>query len=143
MCQKVLSRPRGEIDQNPVIYNVTAADAGQYIVFATTNGCGSGADTVDVVINPASIISGHTFTDPTVCSGTDGTITLSGFTPGDSYTITYLVNGNPVTVTLVADVNGDLVITGLAAGSYTGLQVATTLGCSSTPLATVVLTDRS
>ncbi len=127
--------------QNPVIYNVMAADAGQYTVFATTNGCGSGADTVDVVINPASIISGHTFTDPTMCSGTDGTITLSGFIPGDSYTITYMVNGNPITVTLVADVNGDLILTGLAAGSYSGLQVATTLGCNSTTLATVVLTD--
>jgi gliding motility-associated-like protein len=128
-------------DQNPVIYNVTTAHSGQYTVFATTNGCGSGIDTVDVVVNPASVIAGHSYTDPSTCAGTDGTITLNGFTPGDTYTITYLQNGNPVTITITADISGNLVITGLSAGTYANLEVATVAGCMSSPLATVVLAD--
>lgn len=53
-------------DQNPVRSNLTAADAGQYIVtFTTLNGCTS-TDTVDLVVSNPSITLG---TSPSVCIG--------------------------------------------------------------------------
>ena len=68
--------------QNPVRINVAVADAGKYKVRATLNGCNSGYDSTDVVINPvivpsvsisslpAVITAGHvdTFTATTNCS---------------------------------------------------------------------------
>ena len=69
--------------QNPVRTNVVLADAGKYRVRATLNGCSSGYDSTDVVINavvvlsvsisslPTVITAGHvdTFTATTNCSG--------------------------------------------------------------------------
>lgn len=61
-------------------------------------------------------------TDPTTCGGNDGFITISGLDPNTSYEIGY--NGNS-TQTITTDVNGEYVISGLGAGSYTDFSIAT------------------
>ena len=61
-------------------------------------------------------------TDPTTCGGNDGFITISGLDPNTSYEIGY--DGN-ATQTITTDVNGEYVISGLGAGSYTDFSVAT------------------
>jgi gliding motility-associated-like protein len=58
--------------------------------------------------------------DPSGCGINDGTITFSGLDPSTSYEIGY--NGNP-TQTVTTDANGDYVISGLAAGSYTDFSI--------------------
>jgi len=69
---------------------------------------------------------------PSACGGSDGSLTLPGLANTTSYTVHYLYNGNPVTSTLTTNSSGNLLIIGLAAGSYTGITV-TLNGCSSTP----------
>jgi gliding motility-associated-like protein len=56
---------------------------------------------------------------PITCNGTEGSITVSGFNPGDTYSLTYTddtVSVGPAN--FIADVNGDIVISGLNAGVY-------------------------
>lgn len=68
--------------------------------------------------------------NPTTCDGTEGTITINGLVPGLSYTVTYLddfVAAGPVTIT--ANGIGQVIITGLDAGSYSGIEL-TSNGCT-------------
>lgn len=98
------------------------------ISYITPAGCFA---VTSVLINPSPVITGTSSTNPTTCKTSDGTITLHGLTPGDSYSVTYLSGSTPVVVTIVANGAGDVVITGLAAGSYSGFQVTSALGCGS------------
>lgn len=59
--------------------------------------------------------------DPSGCGINDGTITIGGLDPNTSYEIGY--NGN-TTQTVTTDSNGDYLISGLSAGSYTDFSIA-------------------
>ncbi len=110
-----------------------------YMATQSANGCVSPPATVTVVVKPTPTFS-VSATNPTVCNGPDGSITLMGLTPGQSYTVCYTKDaGQPVCAERLANVNGVLTITGLSAGSYTNITV-TELGCISLPKA-VVLTN--
>ena len=110
-----------------------------YTVTATSGLC-SAQD--DVLI---TTFSGPTFTlgstNPTTCAAPfDGTITLSGLTPGQGYTLTYS-NGAIVGPTaLTADGAGNIVLTGLAAGSYTNFQLDQA-GCVTTDASVINLAN--
>lgn len=70
-----------------------------------------------------SIIITTSSTNPTLCGACDGTITVSGLTPGLSDTITYDRGGVPQTPVIgVVSGAGTLTITGLCAGSYTNIR---------------------
>jgi gliding motility-associated-like protein len=105
-------------------------------VTATANGCTGPASTYTITVNPNPVFT-LSFTDPTTCGGTDGTITLSGLNPGANYTVSY--NGGGA-VTMTANASGNIIITGLAAGSYTNF-VVTLNGCTTTDNSTITLTD--
>ena len=79
-------------------------------------------------------------TDPTVCGGTDGFITISGLNPNTNYGFEF--NGNAVT-TITTNGAGEHVITGLGAGTYTSftLSDADCPACSTTDGLTITLTD--
>ncbi|MES2702931.1 MAG: PKD domain-containing protein [Bacteroidota bacterium] len=87
-----------------------------------------------------SITLTSTFTNPTRCGGCDGTITLSGMTPGAGQVINYSMGGVPQPpVSVTASAAGTVTLTGLCANSYTG--ITTTQGtCTSIPIS-VTLTD--
>jgi large repetitive protein len=121
--------------QNPTRANVTAADAGNYIVTATLGNCTSNNSTT-VTINPTPVIGGSSSTNPTNCASSTGTITLTGLTPG-TYTVSYIRNGAAPTIlnNVTANASGEIIITGLNAGVYTNIFV-TLNGCNSIPLAT-------
>ena len=54
----------------------------------TTTGCESNPRTaITVTVNPVPVITGSSFVNPTNCGGSNGTITLSGLTPGVSYQV--------------------------------------------------------
>ena len=80
-------------------------------------------------------------TNPTTCTGTNGSITISGLTTGTAYTINYTKNGSAQTPVVLTATAGTVTITGLTAGSYTALS-ATFLSCVSGTLAgPIILTD--
>jgi len=115
----------------------TAAGTYNVTVSLTINGCSSTASNISVVVDPlpdtptAATVIG---TDPSGCGNTDGSILLNGYTAGTTYDIDYTLNGDPITVTLMADGNGGLLITGLGEGSYSNFVVSfTNGGCSSDP----------
>ena len=73
---------------------------------------------------PAPPTPSITFTNPSYCGINDGSITISGLTPGTSDTIKYTYNGvvqTPVVRTVAA--GGTIGLTGLPGGLYTGFTV--------------------
>lgn len=109
---------------------------GTYVVSVTQNvaGCISPAASVSVTVNgrpPAPSAGSVTSTNPTSCSGSDGTISISGLTPSIAYTISYSKNGTPQTANVTANGSGVAIITGLTSGNYTGFSVSSGNGCPS------------
>ena len=90
----------------------------------------------DVTVNPLPVLT-LSSTNPTACGAVDGTITISGLIPGESYELAF--NGGGIVI-MIADVSGGIVITGLSAGTYTGFNVSLN-GCSTTNGASINLSD--
>jgi gliding motility-associated-like protein len=127
--------------QNPTISNITSAGAGTYSVSVTVNGCTSATGSTAVTVNPLPVIASISSTNPTVCAGTNGTITINGLTANTSYSISYSKNGTPQSpVTLTSSSTGTVTITGLSAGTYSNI-VVTVNGCNSLPAGPVSLSD--
>ncbi len=128
--------------QNPVISNATTAMSGSYCATQTLANCTSPQACVSVTVNQTPSISGTASTNPTTCLGAQGTITLSGLDPSTTYTLNYDKNSvaqGPVSDT--SNASGQIVITGLTAGTYANFRV-TLLGCTSPTIAgPVTLTD--
>ncbi len=115
---------------------VTGVSGGTATITYGTTGC---VATITVTVNPSPDISGTASTNPTTCNGTDGTITLSGLTAGDTYTVHYTAPSGAVTITIVADAAGNVVITALGGGTYSGISVTNSFGCVSNSVGPVVL----
>ncbi len=114
-------------DQNPVIPNAQAVNAGTYSVTTIVNGCSSTASTTNVAINPSPVIALGTISNPTTCSSTDGSVQVTGSGTGNLIW-TGTSSGSQMGITLPAT------IPNLGSGSYTiHLEVAS--GCSSNTLA--------
>ena len=103
-------------EQFPEIPNATMASGGVYTL--TLDGGACSANTTVTMIEAPSF--GLSFTEPTACGNSDGTITISGLDANETYDISYS-GGNLGTVT--TDASGEYVITGLSAGSYTDFVV--------------------
>ncbi len=90
---------------------------------------------------PVAIIPTATFTNPSYCGNNDGTITLHHLPAGTTDTIKFTFNGvvQPAQVHVVA-ADSTVVITGLLAGTYTGIT-ATYGNCVSNTVGPVVLTN--
>jgi hypothetical protein len=107
-----------------------------YTVTATLGTCESNPSSA-FSLNSYSILPTPVFTvsstvvNPTTCGGSDGSLTLTGLSPNTIYNILYSKDGSVQTViSLTSDASGDLVISGLEAGTYTDFEL--TLGtCSS------------
>ena len=126
-------------------YVITGLGAGTYSTFSVTNSFGC----TTIVAGPASLvdpsaptgIAGSASTNPTTCGGTNGTITISGLTPGGTYDITYSVGATIVSLTgLTADASGNIILTGLSAGTYSGFSLAQS-GCTGSATGSVTLSD--
>ena len=82
-------------------------------------------------------------TNPTTCSGANGTITISGLAPSTTYAISYQQGSTPVgPLTLTSNNSGEIVISGLNAATYSNFSI--TLNSCVYPYATpIVLVDPS
>ena len=104
------------------------------MVTQTVAGCTSPSASLGVSVNaaPPNPTAGNvTSTNPTTCGGSNGTISMSGYLSNTSYTVQYSFNGNPVTANFTSAANGNIVITGLVAGTYTNFSVTNISGCTS------------
>ena len=125
-------------------YVITGLDAGTYTTFVVTNA--SGCSTT--VAGPASLIdpsaptgTASSSTDPTTCSGSDGTITISGLNPTSIYDITYSDGFSIITLTgVTTTAGGTYIITGLPAGTYSGFSL-NQAGCTGSASGSVTLNN--
>jgi len=133
------------IDGSTGALNPSTSTPGTYTVtyaIPAVGGCASTNVTTNVTINPIPVftVSG---TDPTVCNGADGTITIAGLDPLTSYELTYSNNAvvtgpSPYTT----DASGNIVLNGLTSGTYDNIIVAfSSTGCGATDIAGVSLAN--
>ena len=104
-------------------------------ILVNNNGVNYSA-TFSIQANPT-----FTFTNPTSCNGTEGSITISGFTPNVSYEITYSDDSVVVgPLNSIANSSGQIIITGLNAGVYNNF-VFEVNGCTFNSTSTIVLVN--
>jgi hypothetical protein len=120
---------------------ISGLDAGSYSSFVVNDGnCSFTVAGPVVLTDPSSPVFTLTSTNPTTCGGTEGTITLNGLNANTTYDISYNDGAAVVNATLTTNASGQIVITGLDAGSYSGF-IAVLTGCTGTNNGPVVLTD--
>jgi gliding motility-associated-like protein len=127
-------------DQNPVINNATTAATGTYSVTASIGTC-TKTSTISVVVNAIPSITAS-FSNPATCSGTNGSITISGLNNNTAYTVHYTKNTTPVTVSLTSNNSGVIVINSLSSGTYSNIFV-TLNNCNSNIAGPFTLQDPS
>lgn len=126
--------------QNPSITNAGLNAAGTYSVLATLNGCVSAAGSIAVVVNAVPVISSGSFTSPTTCATSTGSITLTGLMSNTSYTVNYLYNTNAQSANISSNASGQVIINNLPSGNY-ALITVTLNNCSSDPVGPYVLVE--
>jgi hypothetical protein len=121
----------------PIISTTTT-----YYVSATGGSCeGATRTPVTATINPLPVIGSYSSTNPTICFGSNGTITINGLTPATVYSLSYKKNGNPIgPLNITTNATGQYVITGLTIGTYTQINVTlVSTGCQGDTLSPIVL----
>jgi gliding motility-associated-like protein len=104
-----------------------------YVSQRTSLGCESPRSRIDAIVSPIPTISVQK-SNPVTCNGAEGSLIISGFTSGTTYSVFFRKNGVPETRSLVADGSGVVRIIGLNKGTYTDVYV--TLGsCTSNTVA--------
>jgi len=127
--------PTGGVGQATLIPSTAIVGTATYYVqqsTPTTPPCISPRTPVVVNVYAIPVITG-TFTNPTNCITPDGTITISGLNTNTQYTVSYVFNGVPTSSLLSSNGGGTIVLTALAAGSYTNITVKLN-GCTSNAL---------
>jgi hypothetical protein len=118
-------------------------------IFVSLSGCNSspvpssGVIALDPPASPS--ITSNTLSDPTSCSGNNGTISLQGLSSSTVYTVAYIKNSTPVNGgSISTNGSGVLTISSLSSGTYTNFVVTNALGCASNAYpnsGTIVLSD--
>jgi len=100
-----------------------------YYTDATASGCTTGSRTaVTATINTAPVVSSYTSSSPASC---EGVISLQGLLANTQYSLSYNLNGSPVSIGNVTTTpGGQLIIGSLASGNYNNIQVSLN-GCQS------------
>ncbi|MEP0937168.1 MAG: Ig-like domain-containing protein, partial [Cyclobacteriaceae bacterium] len=106
----------------------------------SSNGYVSTSKSISITINDTPSIAA-TPSDPTTCSGSDGSIAISGVKNATTYSVSYTFNASVVNTNITSGGAGNsLTITGLVEGTYTNISV-TADGCPSNTIASVSLSD--
>jgi gliding motility-associated-like protein len=121
---------------------ITGLAQGTYTnINVSLNGCNTTEPGPITLSDPNSPVFNVTSTNPTVCGGSDGTLTLTGLTANTAYNVTYLNGATTVgPVLMTSNASGDIVITGLSQGTYSNVNANLT-GCSTTVAGPFTLTD--
>jgi hypothetical protein len=114
---------------------ISGLGAGDYDMFVLTlvsSGCSKAATQTVTLMEPgAPTPTIVTSTDPTTCSGNDGTTTIGGLTMGLMYSVNYTLGSlNISSGPFAANASGEIQLTNLIAGVYNAIMVTETLsGC--------------
>ncbi len=112
---------------------------------ATTITCTSNVIAGPVVLtNPsAATLTLGTAIDPTTCGGSDGSIALmSSIALNLTYTVNYLQDGTPQSVVLPSDASGNILLSGLGAGTYSNISITNVADeCKSNNVGPVTLSE--
>ncbi len=116
--------------------------AGTYNLIVSPTGVGCEASATVTVIPPVFATPVLSFTHPSYCGFSDGSIRLSGLLPGTIDTIKYTRNSVAQTplVRMVGS-DGSVTLTGLSAGVYSNFVVTYGRYCSSLPAGPVTLVN--
>ena len=111
-------------------YDISGLAKGAYTkINLTEAGCTSN-DEAQSLVEPNAISITSTKTDPSICSGTDGEITISGLTNGSTYALSFVKDGSSPTTSSFTTTGTVYDITSLGKGVYTKINV-TEAGCTS------------
>ena len=106
---------------------IVSLDQGVYTDITVEQGPCSITDAGPYNLNYPLVIFTITVTDLTSCSSLDGTITINGLFPNTTFQITYLIDGVTVgPLPYTSDATGEIIISGLGAGTYTDFIIETT-----------------
>jgi gliding motility-associated-like protein len=117
---------------NGVVFNAAGS---QTATLVNAVGCDSLA-TLDLSVNTLPNFN-VVAQDPTSCNVQNGQITISGLNPNTTYDISF--NGG-ATTTYTANINGEVIIPGLASGTYTDFVLEKD-GCSTTNTTSVTINE--
>ena len=134
--------PSGALSDGAGSILLTGLDAGTYNqIIVEITGCATNDGGSYALVDPALPTYTVTSSDPITCGASDGFITLIGLTATTSYTVTYDDDGATVgPAAIMSDVSGDIVITGLDAGTYNQIITEIT-GCAANDAGSYVLSD--
>lgn len=111
-------------------YTIEVVDGNDCIVTAT--------ETID---NPDPAVLSLSLTNPT-CGNTDGIIVISGVAGNGDFEVSYNYGGvNSGIINTASNAIGEIVITGLAEGNYSGFEVLDVNGCIAINNSTVTLNE--
>jgi predicted secreted protein len=113
---------------------ITPTAAGIYTVSVTQTvaGCPSLPATISVTAsNTPPTPADFGAADPGSCGATNGSITLTGLIPGQTYIFNYTKNNVPATANVTVNGLGQAVLSNLGAGSYTNIFLSNAAGCRS------------
>jgi len=102
----------------------------------TSNTCLSGSTPITAALaDPGTAtVSILAKSNPTVCGGNDGSLTLTGLSSGTTYTLSYSKDGNVQSPVIFTANSSNYVLGGLLKGDYASIRV-TNNGCSSNSVA--------
>jgi gliding motility-associated-like protein len=117
-------------------FTPSTINAGIFTFYASQqNGiCESSRTPITVIVNPLPKLDSLTYTNPTYCAATDGTITFRTDSANKDYTLTYDKDGVPVTLSFTSNALRKYTITGLGGGSYAAFVITNKFGCKSKPV---------
>jgi parallel beta-helix repeat protein len=120
-------------------FTLTGLPDGTYSGFSVTvGGCTGIANVAKILTDPAApTLTAGTATNPTTCSGADGTIPFTTSLSNGNYSLSFTGTGSPKSVTVAS---GAFTVVGLSAGTYSGFSV-TTGGCTGTDNTSKTLSD--
>lgn len=113
-------------------YTVTATD---------DNGCFTSDIVLNITVNTAPPVFTTSQNNPTTCGGIDGDITLIGLLPSTNYDISYNDGSVQGPTSMTSDASGNIVVSGLGAGSYSNIDVTNVNGCTTSIAGPVSLSD--
>ena len=112
-----------------VVEGVTVGSAIFTYTDASTN-CSNLTSSVSIIANPVITLSR---TNPTICNGSNGTITINGLTPNTTFEYTYTSSSTGLVgpISAVSNAAGRIIISGLLAGTYSVSVMNPTTSCFS------------
>ncbi|MEI6088134.1 MAG: PKD domain-containing protein [Bacteroidota bacterium] len=127
----------------PTPTTITAGSVTYYVsAVSASGGCEGPRAAITVTINSTPTSISGVATNPTTCSGTDGSILLSGLAANTTYTLSYQKGGSTISATRSSDATGNMLMYGLSAGVYSTITVSNG-ACPSNVVGPFTLVDPS